>query len=167
MYEKITEEDKKRIEDEIRHRKLVIRQQAIADVQEARAHGDLSENFEYKAAKQFKNENDSRIRYLERMLNNAQIISSSSNDNEVGINTLVTVYFPEDDEEETYKLVTSIRANSLENRISIESPLGKSIMYHKLGDKVSIEVNDNYSYEVIIKNIEKFNDDGSDKIKKY
>ncbi len=167
MYEKITEEDKRRIEDEIRHRKLVVRPKALEDVQEARAHGDLSENFEYKAAKQFKNQNDSRIRYLERILKNAQIIASETKDGVVGVNTLVTVYFPEDDEEETYKMVTSMRGNSLENKISIDSPLGKALQHHKINDTVNVKVNDTYDYDVIIRNIEKFADDGTDKLRQY
>lgn len=167
MGEKITIEDKKRIEDEIRHRKLLVRPQAIADVQEARAHGDLSENFEYKAAKQFKNQNDSRIRYLEKILKYAQVIDSDSKDGEVGVNTIVTVYFEEDDEEETYKIVTSIRGNSLENKISIDSPMGKALHHHKVNDTVNIKVNDDYSYDVVIKSIDKFYDDGTDEIRKY
>ncbi|NLJ89735.1 MAG: transcription elongation factor GreA [Clostridiales bacterium] len=167
MYEKITLEDKKRIEDEIRHRKLVIRPQAIKDVQEARAHGDLSENFEYKAAKQFKNQNESRIRYLEKVLRTAQIIASDTKDGEVGVNTLVTVYIPEDDEEETYKIVTSVRGNSLENRISIDSPLGRALLHHKVNDLVNVRVSDTYDYDVVIKNIEKFHDDGTDELRKY
>ena len=167
MYEKITQEEKKRIEDEIRHLKLVVRPKAIEDVKEARAHGDLSENFEYKAAKQFKNQNDSRIRYLERILKNAEIIDSNSKDGEVGVNTLITIYFPEDDEEETYKMVTSMRGNSLENKISIDSPLGKALQHHKVNDKVNIQVNDNYNYDVIIRSIENIYDDGSDELRKY
>ncbi len=167
MYEKITLEDKKRIEEEIRHRKLEVRPKALEDVQEARAHGDLSENFEYKAAKQFKNQNESRIRYLERTLKYAQIIDSNSKEGEVGVNTIVKLYFPEDDEEETYKIVTSMRGDSLKNRISIESPLGKSLQHHKTNDKVNIKVNDNYNYDVIIKDIKKFKDDGTDELRKY
>lgn len=167
MYEKITKEDKKRIEDEIKHRKLVVRKEALKDVQEARAHGDLSENYEYKAAKQFKNQNESRIRYLERVLKNARIIPSNTIKNEVGVNTIVSLYFPEDNEEEEYKIVTSIRSNSLENKISIESPLGKTLLNHKIKDEVSIKVNENYSYKVIIKDIKNFNDDGSDELRKY
>lgn len=167
MYEKITREDKKRIEDEIRHRKLVVRKEALVDVQEARAHGDLSENYEYKAAKQFKNQNESRIRYLERTLRNARIIPSSSAENEIGVNTIVTLYFPEDNEEEEYKIVTSIRSNSLDNKISIESPLGKALLGHRTKDEVNIKVSDDYSYKVIIKDIKKISDDGSDELRKY
>lgn len=167
MGEKITIEDKKRIEDEIRHRKLVERPKAIADVQEARAHGDLSENFEYKVAKQFKNQNDSRIRYLERILRYAKIIDSHCKEGEVGVNTIVKVYFLEDDAEETYKIVTSMRGNSLENKISIDSPMGRALQHRKVNDTVNIKVNDNYSYDVVIKSIDRFFDDGTDEIRKY
>lgn len=167
MYERITKEDKKRIEDEIRHRKLVVRPEALEDVKVARAHGDLSENFEYKAAKQFKNQNESRIRYLEKVLRNARIIPSTSSSNEVGVNTLVTLYLIEDDEEEQYKIVTSMRANSLENKISIDSPLGKALLHHKINDEVNIKVSNDYNYDVIIRNIESFNDDGTDELRKY
>ena len=103
MGEQLTSSDVEKIEKEIDHRKLVVRKQAIEEVKEARAQGDLSENFEYYAAKKFKNQNESRIRYLERMLKNATIIEDHSSDDQIGINTIVTLYFPEDDMEETYK----------------------------------------------------------------
>lgn len=167
MYDKITEKDIKRMKEEIEHRKLVIRKQAIQDVQEARAHGDLSENFEYKAAKQFKNQNESRIRYLENMIKTAKIISEDSKEDEVGVNKLVTIYIPEDDIEETYKIVTTVRANSLKALISIDSPLGKAMLHHKVNDKVSVKINDNYSYDVIIRKIENVQDDGTDQLRKF
>ena len=127
MGEQLTKSDVKKIEEEIAYRKLVVRKEALEAVKEARAHGDLSENFEYHAAKKDKNSNESRIRYLERMLKNARIVSDESKDDEVGINKVVEVYFEEDDETEEYKLVTSIRGNSMKGLISIESPLGKAI----------------------------------------
>ena len=127
MREQLTEKDVERIEKEIEHRKLVVRKEAIEAVKEARAHGDLSENFEYHAAKKDKNKNESRIRYLERMLKTAEIISEDSAADEVGLNNTVTLYFEEDDECEEFRLVTSIRGNSLKNLISIESPLGKAL----------------------------------------
>ncbi len=167
MYDKITEKDIKRMQEEIEHRKLVIRKEAIRDVQEARAHGDLSENFEYKAAKQFKNQNESRIRYLERMIKTANIISEDSNEDEVGVNKMVTIYIPEDDKEETYKIVTTVRANSLKSMISIDSPLGKALLQHKVDDKVTIQINDSYSYDVIIRKIENVEDDGTDQLRKF
>lgn len=153
LHEKLTETDVKKIQEEIEHRKLVIRKEALESVKEARAHGDLSENFEYKAAKQYKNKNESRIRYLEKMLKNAEVIEDHSSSDEVGLNKMVTVYIPEDEEEETYKIVTSIRGNSMNGYISIESPLGKALLGHKTGDTVTVKVNETYSYEVEIRNI--------------
>ena len=144
-----------KIEQEIEQRKLVIRKEAIEAVKEARAQGDLSENFEYYAAKRYKNQNESRIRYLENMLKTATIVSDQSRDDEVGMNDVVEVYFEEDDEVERYKLVTSIRGNSMENRISIESPIGKALKGHKVGDKVEVKVNENYSYILEIRSIRK------------
>ena len=130
MKEKLTQKDVEKIQQEIDHRKLVVRKEAIEAVKEARAQGDLSENFEYYAAKKHKNQNESRIRYLENMLKTATIVSDDSKDDEVGMDDIVEVYFEEDDEIEKYKLVTSIRGNSMENRISIESPIGMALKGH-------------------------------------
>ena len=127
MGEKLTKRDVEKIEEEIEHRKLVIRKEAIEAVKEARAQGDLSENFEYYAAKKHKNQNESRIRYLERMLKTATVVDDSSKSDEVGMDDIVEVEFEEDGEVEKYKLVTSIRGNSMENRVSIESPIGKAL----------------------------------------
>ncbi len=167
MYDELTAKDIEKMEAEIEHRKLVIRKQALEDVKEARAHGDLSENFEYKAAKQFKNENEKRIRYLEKMIRTANVISEESADDEVGMNNTVELYFEEDDEVEIYKIVTTIRSNSLKNLISKESPLGAAIFGHKVGDRCEVKVNDNYSYYVQIKRIENTVDDGSDTLRKF
>lgn len=167
MFDKITQKDIERMEKEIEHRKLVVRKEALEDVKEARAHGDLSENFEYKAAKQFKNQNESRIRYLERMIKTAKIIPEDSKADEVGLNDRVTIYYPEDDEEEIVKIVTTVRSNSLNKKISIDSPLGKAILKHRVLDKVTVRVNETCSYEVIIRNIEKLEDDGADELRKY
>lgn len=155
MREKLTKGDVEKIEQEIEHRKLVIRKEAIEAVKEARAQGDLSENFEYYAAKKHKNQNESRIRYLERMLKTADIVADTSKSDEVGMNDVVEVEFEEDGEIEKYKLVTSIRGNSLENRISIESPIGKALKGHKAGERVEVKVNDSYSYFLIIRSIDK------------
>ena len=167
MGEQLTRSDVKMIEEEIQYRKLVVRKDAIEAVKEARAQGDLSENFEYYAAKKDKNANESRIRYLERMLKNARVISDSSKSDEAGINNWVTVYFEEDDAEETYKLVTSIRGNSLKNLVSIESPIGKAIRGHKVGDRVLVQVNDKVSYYLVIRKIENNSDDSEDTIKRF
>ena len=167
MGERLTESDVAKIKEEIEYRKLVVRKKELEAVKEARAQGDLSENFEYKAAKQDKNRNESRIRYLERMLKLAQIVSDESKADEVGINNTVEVYFEEDDETETYRLVTSVRGNSLQGLISIESPLGKAIQGHKVGDRVFINTNGNAGYYVKIQKIENTTDDSQDSLRKY
>ena len=155
MGEQLTESDVKKIKEEIEYRKIVVRKKELEAVKEARAQGDLSENFEYKAAKQDKNRNESRIRYLERMLKTASIVSDDSRDDEVGMDDIVEVLFEEDNEVEKYKLVTSIRGNSMENRVSIESPIGKALRGHRVGDRVEVKVNDDYSYYLVIKSIDK------------
>lgn len=167
MRNQLTASDVEKIEAEIEHRKLVVRKEAIEAVKEARAQGDLSENFEYYAAKRDKNKNESRIRYLERMLKTATVISDDSKDDEVGLNNTVTVYFEEDDEEETYRIVTSIRGSSINGLISIESPIGKAVMGHRVGDRVKVKVNENYSYDLIIRKIDKTQDDSDDQIRSF
>lgn len=155
MRERLTPTDIEKIEQEIEERKLVVRKEAIEAVKEARAQGDLSENFEYYAAKRHKNQNESRIRYLENMLKNAIVVDDSSKADEVGMNDLVEVEFTEDGEIEKYKLVTSIRGNSLKNLVSIESPIGKALKGHKVGDMVEVHVNPQYSYTLKILSIDK------------
>ncbi len=167
MGETLTASDVKKIEEEIEYRKLVVRKEAIEAVKEARAHGDLSENFEYHAAKRDKNKNESRIHYLEHMLRTAHIVSDASRDGEVGLNNTVEIYFEEDDEVETYKLVTSIRGNSVSGKISIESPMGKAILGKKEGDRVYVNVSDTAGYYVVIRSVQNTTDDANDKIRGY
>lgn len=167
MYNELTEKDIKKMEEEIEYRKLVVRKNALEAVKEARAHGDLSENFEYHAAKKEKNQNESRIRYLERMIRTAKIVEDTSNSDEVGLNKLVDVYFEDDDETETFKLVTTIRGNSLEGRISTESPIGKAILGHKVGDRVYVAINEKQGYYIVIQKIQAIEDDDSDPIQKF
>lgn len=167
MYDELTEQDIRKMEEEIEYRKLVVRKQALEAVKEARAHGDLSENFEYHAAKKDKNQNESRIRYLEKMIKTAKIISTDSAEDEVGMNNTVELYFEDDDEVETYRVVTTVRSNSLKNLISRESPLGSAIWGHKVGDRCEVKVNDDYSYFVEIRSIENTGDDGTDELRKF
>ena len=167
MRERLTKSDVEKIEAEIEYRKLTVRKEAIEAVKEARAQGDLSENFEYYAAKRDKNKNESRINYLERMLKTAEIVSDDSRADEVGMNNVVEIYFEDEDETETYKLVTSIRGNSLDNKISIESPLGKAVLGHKVGDRVKVKISDTAGYFVEIRKIEKNTDDKEDQIKSF
>lgn len=167
MGEQLTKSDVQKIKEEIEYRKLVVRKKELEAVKEARAQGDLSENFEYKAAKQDKNRNESRIRYLERMLKNAQIVSDKSRDDEVGINNTVSVYFEEDEETESYRLVTSVRGNSMQGLISIESPMGKALLGHKAGDRVLVKTNGDTGYYVVIKEIDKTSDDSEDRLRRF
>ena len=167
MFNELTEKDIKKMEEEIEYRKLVVRKNAIEAVKEARAHGDLSENFEYYAAKREKNQNESRIRYLERMIRTAKVVEDETQDDEVGLNKLVDVYFEDDDETERFKLVTTIRGDSLAGRISTESPMGKAILGHKVGDRVYVAINDKQGYYIVIKNIEVIEDDDSDPIQRF
>lgn len=167
MNDELTASDLAKMEAEIEERKLVLRPKLIEAVKEARAQGDLSENFEYYAAKREKNRNESRIRYLERMVRTAVVVSDESKEDEVGLNNTVTVYFEEDDEEEVYRIVTTVREDSLNGLISKESPLGGALMGHKEGDRVKITVNEDYSYYVVIRKIEKTEDDSGDKIRSF
>lgn len=167
MHDRLTASDIKKMEEEIEYRKLELRKELIQDVKDARAQGDLSENFEYYAAKREKNKNESRIRFLERMIKTAQVIDDSSTEDEVGMNDRVEVYIEEDDMVESYRIVTTVRANSLKRLISIESPLGKALMGKHVGDRVEVQVNPTYSYYVVIKNIEKIDDDSEDRIRSY
>ncbi|MCI6677073.1 MAG: transcription elongation factor GreA [Clostridiales bacterium] len=167
MANQMTESDIQKIKEEIEYRKLVVRKEALEAVKEARAHGDLSENFEYHAAKKDKNRNESRIRYLERLIKTAQIVFDDSKSDEIGLNNTVTVYFEDDDETDTFRIVTSIRGNSLKGMISIESPIGKALLGHKVNDRVYIKINERVGYYVVVKAIENTTDDTNDEIRSY
>ncbi len=167
MGEQLTKSDVEKIEAEIRHRKVELRPQLTKAVAEAAAQGDRSENFEYYAAKKANGQNNSRIRYLEKMLRFATIIDDRSKADEVGLNNTVTVYFEEDDEEETYRIVTSIRGHSLEGLISNESPMGKALLGHRVGDRVAVDTGNGGSYFVVIRKLEKTGEAESDYIKTF
>lgn len=167
MFDNLTKSDIEKMQQEIEYRKLVVRKEALEAVKEARTHGDLSENFEYKAAKQDKNRNESRIRYLEKMIKTARIISDESKDDEVGLGDRVELYIPDEDETETYKLVTTVRGNSLKGLISIDSPLGKAIRGRKAGDRVYIKVNDRFGYEAEIRSIDKSAEEEEEVLRSY
>ncbi len=166
MYDRLTRKDIQKMEQEVEHRKIVVRKQLLEEVKEARAQGDLSENFEYKAAKKEKNQNESRIRYLEKMIKTAKIIEDDSNENEVGLNDTVVLYIEEDDCEEEYKIVTTVRCDVMNNMISIESPMGRALLKHREGDRVYIAINDKEGYYAQIKKICK-SDDESESISRY
>ena len=165
MFNELTRKDIEAMEAEIEHRKCVVRKELLEDVKTARAHGDLSENFEYKAAKQAKNQNESRIRYLEKMIKTAIVIEDEAEADEVGINKVVELYFEDDAEVEEFKIVTTVRGNSLKNLVSIESPIGKSLLGHKVGDRVWIAINDKAGYYVEIKSIR--TDESDEDLRKF
>lgn len=166
MGHELTRNDIKKMEDEIEYRIAVVRKQALEDVKETRVHGDLSENFEYHAAKRFKNQNEGRIRYLQRMIKNATVISDESAEDEAGVNNTIGLLYEDDQSTEEIKLVTTVRGDSLEGYISIESPLGKALLGHKVGDRVLVEVNAQISYWVVIQSIDN-TDDSDDAIQRY
>ena len=167
MYDELTEVDIQKMKDEIDYRTRELRPKLIEEVKVARGFGDLSENFEYKAAKREKNRNDSRIRYLERMIKTATVIDVSSNADEIGLFDKVTIYIEEDDEEQEIELVTTLRQNALKGLISKESPVGKAVMGHKTGDRVLVAVNPDYSYYIQIRKVVKGTDDESLPISAY
>jgi len=167
MFNQLTQKDIEAMEAEIEERKVVIRPKLLEAVKEARAQGDLSENFEYYAAKKEKNKNESRIRFLERMIKTAEIIPDESAEDEIGINTRVTVEFEEDGTTETYKLVTTMRGDSLNGLVSVESPIGKALLSHKEGDRVFVEVNPSFGYYLIVKKIEKNPEEAEDKLRSF
>lgn len=167
VYNQLTQKDIDAMKAEIEYRKVVVRKELLEDVKEARAHGDLSENFEYHAAKKEKNMNESRIRYLERMIKTAEVISDESKDDEIGLNKIVELYFEDEDDVETYKIVTTVRGNSLQGLVSTESPIGKALLGHKVGDKVWIPINANAGYYVVVKSIKIADPDEEDKLRSF
>lgn len=167
MYDQLTENDLKQMREELDHRRITLRPQLLEEVKTARAFGDLSENFEYKAAKREKNRNESRIRYLERMIKTARVVSDRSLEGQVGLFDRVTVWFPEEGEEDVFQVVTTVKGDALRNLISNVSPMGKALLGHRAGDTVTVQVNEQYSYPVEIRAIEKQSDDGSIPISSY
>ena len=167
MYNELTRGDLKKMQEEIDYRLTVVRPKLMEDLQAARAMGDLSENFEYKTAKRELGKCNSRIRYLQRMINTARVISEKSAADAVGLYDRVEILSEGDDETEWIQLVTTLRQNVLEGLISRESPLGKALMGHKAGDTVTVRVDDGSTYEVEIRAIEKGQDDGSVPINRF
>lgn len=165
--EKLTQGDVEKIQAELERRKVIDRHKIAAEIAEAAAQGDRSENFEYHAAKRARGENESRIRYLENVLKTAIIITDRSAADEVGLNNTVTVWDCDLEEEETYRIVTSMRADLLANQITIESPLGKALLRRKVGDLVTVTGNDGVSYQVEIRSIDKTSDESGDVLRSF
>ena len=160
MHNELTRKDLELMQQELDHRRIVLRPQLIEAVKEARAFGDLSENFEYKAAKRERGRNESRIRFLENMIKTAVVIEDKSGEDTVGLYDKVTVYLEDDDETETYQIVTTMRQDALHGLISKESPVGRAVLGRRVGDRVTVQVNDHYGYDVIIRAIEPGEDNG-------
>ena len=158
MHDELTKVDIEKMQEELDYRRFTLRPKLIEDVQTARAFGDLSENFEYKAAKQEKNRNDSRIRYLENMIKTAVVIEGESKADEVGLFDRVEVWLEDEEETETFQIVTTLRQNALEGLLSKESPVGKALLGHKVGERVEVKVSPEYSYFAVIRSIEKGED---------
>ena len=167
MNDELTAVDIRKMQEELEYRRIELRPKLIEDVKTAREFGDLSENFEYKSAKREKNRNDSRIRYLERMIKTAKVIDVRSNADEIGLFDKVTIYIEEDDEEQTIELVTTLRQNALKGLISKESPVAKAILGHRAGETVRVELGEGRGYALTIQSVEKGTDDASLDISRY
>ena len=167
MYDELTAGDIQKMREEIDHRVRVLRPKLIEDVQTARAFGDLSENFEYKCAKQEKNRNESRIRYLERMIRTAKLISEDSGEDEVGLFDQVVAFNERLGREMTVRIVTTLRTDTAKGLISKESPVGKALLGRRAGDRVRVKVSEEMQYDLVIRSIEKGRDDGSVGIRAY
>lgn len=167
MYDELTKVDIKKLKDELEYRIGTVRPKILEEVKFTRSFGDLSENAEYHAAKRERGKNESRIRYIRNMLKTAIVIDSESDQNEVGLFDTVTYYVEEDDCEEQVRIVTTLRQNSMAGLISKESPLGKVLMGKTVGERLLVKVSDDYSYYIVIKNIQKGEDDASLEIRKF
>ena len=167
MHNELTRQDLKMMREELDYRRITLRPKLLEAVKEARAFGDLSENFEYKAAKQEKNKNEKRIRFLENMIKTAVVVADHSSADTVGLYDKVTVYLEEDDETETYQVVTTMRQDALHGLISKESPVGKALLGHQVGERVQVQVSPELKYWVEIRAIEKGRDDESLEISSY
>ena len=167
MHDELTREDINMMRKELDYRRLELMPELIEEVKRTRAFGDLSENFEYKAAKQAQNKNRSRIRYLEGMIKSAKVIDDRSKADEVGLFDKVEIYMPEDDETETISVVTTVRCDPRKGLISKESPFGKQVLGKKVGDRFTVQVSESYSYVAEIRSITKTEDDGSAPLLEY
>ena len=167
MNHELTKIDLQKMQEELNYRRITLRPQLLEEVKVARGFGDLSENFEYKAAKQEKNKNESRIRYLENMIKTARVIEDHSTADTVGLYDKVTVFLEEDGEEETWQVVTTVRQDVSHGLISKESPMGSALLGKKAGDRFLVRVNKDFGYWAVVRSIEKGRDDGSAELNPY
>lgn len=167
MHNELTAIDLQKMQEELNYRRITLRPQLLEEVKVARGFGDLSENFEYKAAKQEKNKNESRIRYLENMIKTARIIEDRSADDTVGLYDKVTIWLEEDEEEETWQVVTTVRQDVSHGLISKESPMGSALMGKKVGERFYVQVNKDFGYYAVVRAIEKGHDDGTAELNRF
>ena len=167
MHNELTQIDLDKMRQELDYRRIELRPKLLEEVKVARGFGDLSENFEYKAAKREKNRNESRIRFLENMIKTAVVIEDRSDADSVGLYDKVTIWLEEDEAEEVWQIVTTVRQDPLQGRISKESPAGRALLGKKVGDKVFVQVNKDFGYEVVVRSIEKGDDDGSAELNQF
>ena len=154
MHNKLTKKDIELMQQELEYRRMTLQPKLLEEVKAARAFGDLSENFEYKAAKQEKNRT-------------ARIVEEKPRGDGVALYDKITVFLPEDNETEEFQIVTTMRKDPLHGLISLESPVGKALMGKKVGDIVHIQVDEKYGYDMVIRAIEKGQDDGAIPLNSY
>lgn len=167
MHNELTKIDIQKMKEELDYRRITLRPKLLEEVKVARGFGDLSENFEYKAAKQEKNRNESRIRFLENMIKTARVYEDHSDANTVGLYDKVTVFLEDDGEEEVWQIVTTVRQDVLHGLISKESPMGSALLGKKVGDRFFVQVNKDYGYYAQVRTIEKGVDDGSAALNRF
>ena len=167
MHNELTKIDLQKMREELDYRRITLRPQLLEEVKVARGFGDLSENFEYKAAKQEKNKNESRIRYLENMIKTARIIEDHSDNHTVGLYDKVTIWLEDDEEEETWQVVTTVRQDVSHGLISKESPMGSSLMGKKVGERFYVQVNKDFGYYAVVRAIKKGHDDGTAELNRF
>ena len=130
----------KALEEELENLKVVKRKEVAAKIKEAREQGDLSENAEYDAAKDEQRDIEARIEEIEKILKNAEVVVEDEVDfDKINIGCSVLVYDKEFDEEIQFKIVGSTEANSLQGKISNESPVGQALLGKKVGDEIQVE----------------------------
>ncbi|MBQ9967343.1 MAG: GreA/GreB family elongation factor [Oscillospiraceae bacterium] len=161
MNNELTKQDIEIMQKESDHLRLVVLPEAIEEVKRTRAFGDLSENYEYKAAKQAQNACKRRIRYLDRMIKSATVIEDDTAEDQVGLFDLVELWFEDDEECQTVSVVTTVRCDPRQGRISKESPMGKALLGKRVGDRFEVAATPTYSYYVQVRAITKGQDDGS------
>ena len=161
MYNELTEVDIRKMQEEIDYRMKVVRPKCVEDLATAAAFGDRSENYEYKAAKQELRRCDSRLRYLRHMIATAKVVKTDAREGVVGLFDKVELYYEDEGDTETITLMTTLREDAVHGIISRESPLGRAVMGHRVGDRVLVKVSEDVQYHVQIRSIVKGTDDDS------